>query len=201
MSDFFHQKPIILASGSSNRYQLLASTGLEFAVHSANIDEQKIKEMHPDDSPIQIAKQLAEQKALEVSKNYFQAYVIGCDQLCSCEDKRYDKPLTHERALNQLLQLQGKTHQQICAMSIAYQGRIIWSEQDIAVLTMKTLSTETLDAYLLRDKPYNSCGSYHFEQAGKWLFKSVDGSESSIQGLALVPLLQALCNFEIVTLP
>ncbi len=199
MSDFLHQKPVVLASGSSNRYLLLASTGLEFEVHCADIDEQKIKEAYPEDSPKQIAERLASQKALEVSIQYPQAYVIGSDQLCFCAGKRYDKPLTHERALKQLLQLQGKTHQQICAMAIAHQGRIIWSEQDIAELTMKSLSAETLDAYLLKDKPYYSCGSYHFEQVGKWLFESVRGSETSIQGLALLPLIQALCDLEIVT--
>lgn len=200
MSDFFHQEAVVLASSSANRYQLLASTGLEFEVHAADIDEQAIKEAHQDEPPIQIAERLAQQKALAVSKKYPNYYIIASDQLCSCEGKRYDKPLTHKRALQQLIQLQGKTHQQICAMAIAYQERIIWSEQDIAVLTMKSLSVETLDAYLHRDEPYYSSGSYHFEQSGKWLFESVDGDETSIQGLALMPLIKALCDLNIVTL-
>lgn len=200
MSNFIHQKSIILASASKNRYQLLASTGIDFSVHSADIDEQAIKESYANETPVQIAERLSVQKALVVSKKFSNKYVIASDQLCSCENKRFDKPLTHERALRQLLQLQGKTHQQICAMAIAYQGCVIWSEQDIAVLTMKQLSVETLDAYLKQDKPYHSCGAYHFEQSGKWLFESVDGSETSIQGLALLPLLKALSDLEIVSL-
>jgi len=198
MFDFIQQKAMILASGSANRRQLLASTGLDFEVDSADIDEQSIKKSLHADTGIQVAAKLAEEKAKTVSYKHRQAYVIGADQLCLCDGKRYDKPLTHKSALQQLMQLQGRAHRQICAMAIAYQGEIIWSEQDIAVLTMKVLSLEVLDAYLQRDKPYQSCGSYHFEQAGKWLFDSVDGSESSIQGLALMPLIKALWDLDIV---
>ena len=200
MSEFIQQEPITLASASPNRLQLLASTGLDFTIHPADIDEQAIKESNPEDTPIQIAKRLAEKKAMVVSEQYPMSYIIAADQLCHCQGQRFDKPLTHEKAFQQLQQLQGQSHQQICAMAIAYQGTILWSEQDIATLTMKSLPADSLDAYLKLDKPYHSCGAYHFETAGKWLFESVDGSESSIQGLALLPLLKALYELQIVKL-
>jgi septum formation protein len=200
MSKFLQQKPIILASSSVNRHELLASIGLEFTVHAAEIDEQAIKHHFQDEDPKQIANRLAQQKALTVSERYPHQYIIAADQLCHCEGVLFDKPLTHERALQQLMALQSKTHQQICAMAIAYQGAIIWSEQDIATLTMKPLSADTLDAYLQEDRPYHSCGSYHYEQSGKWLFQSVIGSDTSIQGLALMPLVKALEELGIVAL-
>ena len=166
MSKFIQQKPIVLASESKNRSQLLASTGLKFEIDASDIDEQTIKDEHINQSAVEVAEILAKQKALVVSARRPNAYVIAADQMCSSGDMRFDKPLTHERALKQLIQLQGKSHQQICAMAIAFQGGIIWSEQDIATLTMKSLSAESLAAYLEQDKPYYSCGSYHFEQMG-----------------------------------
>lgn len=200
MSDFLRQSALILASGSINRRQLLESTGLQFEIYVAEVDEKSIKEQFVSETACQLGDRLARAKALSVSQRFPNAYVIGADQMCACENKRYDKPMTTEKAIEQLAELQGKTHQQICAMAIAHQNEIVWAAQDIAVLKMKPLHRDILKAYVAHDNPLFSCGAYHFEQMGKWLFESVEGSESSIQGLALVPLTKALSDLNIVTL-
>lgn len=60
------------------------------------------------------------------------------------------------------------------------------------------LSKQTIEAYLLSEKPYQSCGSYQYENQGKWLFKEVKGNEDTILGLPLLPLVKALLEFNAV---
>lgn len=202
MSNFFKQKPLILASGSAIRKKLLASLGLDFKVIPANCNEEKIKQECQLEamSFINMANELAKAKALLVSKAHPDAYVLAADQLCVQDKHYFDKPLNHETAVANLNFLSGKTHQQIAALCLAKGGEIIWEYQETASLTMYVLEKETIEAYLKRDKPYHSCGAYQYEGQGKWLFKEVIGTEDTILGLPLSPLKKAFIDLGIVEL-
>ncbi|MDI9817922.1 MULTISPECIES: nucleoside triphosphate pyrophosphatase [unclassified Legionella] len=198
MSDFIEQQPLILASASQSRISLLRSLGLQFDIIPAACDEDKIKQHFKAASMLQLASTLARCKALDVSNRYPQHFVIAADQLCVIEDKYLDKPLIHATATMHLRLLSGKTHQQISAYCIAREGHILWQDHDIAILTMKHLSDETIESYLRLEQPYQSCGAYHYEKQAKWLFKEVQGSDSTILGLPLVPLTEALIAIKAV---
>lgn len=199
MSRFISQQPLILASASKSRMMLLSSLGLTFEVIPANCDESLIKKNFPiSGSLLDMASLIACSKALEVSQHYPDPFVIAADQLCVIGDKYLDKPLTHTTAFSHLRLLSGKTHQQIAALCIAKGGQIVWQHHDIATLTMQELSEETIEAYLQTVKPYQSCGAYHYEGLAKWLFKEVQGSDSTIQGLPLLPLAQALIELKAI---
>lgn len=192
MSDFLQQKSLILASESKSRAALLGSIQLSFATQAANIDEAAIKALWTDTNFKVLAQKLACEKALLISRLHPEAYVIAADQLCVCGDIIFDKPLQHRVAVEHLNALQGREHQQLCAMSIARQGMILWQQVDIARLWMRSLSPVVIEAYLRSEQPYYSCGAYHFEGPAKCLFYQVQGSDSSIQGLALTPLIEGL---------
>ncbi|KTD43746.1 Maf family protein [Legionella quateirensis] len=192
MSRFLQQKPLILASGSSIRQQLLKSLGLDFLVIPSNCNEEAIKKMHQSDNLPDLGFALATNKALEVSKRYPDHYIIAADQLCVIGKKILDKPLNHQTAIEHLRLLSGKKHQQIACLCIAKDNQVLWQHHDIAYITLHYLSEMNIEAYLQSEKPYHSCGAYQFETQGKWLFKEVRGNEDTILGLPLVPLANAL---------
>lgn len=198
MSNFLHQQPIILASGSSIRFKLLTSLGLDFSVVPSNCDEDAIKATFKSKNIIDLGYLLARSKALEVSSRYPDCFVIAADQLCVIGDRIMDKPMNHETAIEHLRLLSGKEHQQIACLCIAKGNKILWQHHDIATLTLHQLNDAAIEAYLQSDKPYHSCGAYQYETQGKWLFKEVKGNEDTILGLPLLSLSAALIHLNAV---
>jgi septum formation protein len=192
MSNFLHQAPIILASGSTIRFKLLQSLGIEFSVIPSTCDEEAIKESFHSNNKIDLGHALAANKALEISQLHPEHFVIAADQLCLIGQTLLNKPLNHATAVAHLNLLNGQEHQQIACLCIAKNNEILWRHHEIAHLTLYHLNQQTIEEYLLRDKPYHSCGAYQYEAVGKWLFKTVKGNEDTILGLPLLPLTQAL---------
>lgn len=192
--------PIILASGSAIRQHMLKAVGVPFSVAPSGVDEEALKPTLSAFSPAEKGMKLAEAKALAVSGNQPQAYVIGADQICVVDGEILDKPLTYPNAQAQLEKLSGKTHQQISSAVIAHGGQIIWRYADAALLTLRVLTREEIARYLAADAPLQSCGSYKFEALGRNLFASAEGDHDAIKGLPLTPLLAALHAHGIVSL-
>ena len=184
--------PIILASRSDSRKKILSDTGLEFEQIVSGVNEEDVKKKFKIKSYTFLAKKLAEEKALFVSKMKKNAYVIGADQICVKKNKVFNKPNFKKNALKQLSMLNSKTHKQISAVCITYNEKIIWSYVETAKMKMKNLSTAVLKSYIDKDMPLKSCGSYKFEDNGKYLFSEVDGNTNTILGLPILPLLNVL---------
>ncbi|BCZ97666.1 TPA: septum formation protein Maf [Legionella pneumophila subsp. pneumophila] len=198
MSKFLQQKPIILASSSTIRHKLMKSLGLDFLVVPSNCNEEEIKTRHNSDELVELGITLAKIKALDVSQHYPEHYIIAADQLCIADKRIFNKPLNHQTAVSHLRELSGKQHQQIACLCIVKESKILWQYHETATLTLHHLSEKTIEAYLQAEKPYQSCGAYQYEGLGKWLFKEVQGSEDTILGLPLMPLVNALVNLKVV---
>lgn len=184
--------PLILASGSSIRQQMLKAVGLAFSVMPSGVEEDAIKaEMASAPIP-ELAAALARAKTLLVSTAHPEAYTIGADQICVHQGKILSKPGSYDRAEAQLTQLAGSTHQQHCAVTLARGTQVLWECHAVAHLTMRALSAADIRAYVAADAPLSSCGAYKFEGLGRHLFAQVEGDHDVIQGLALVPLLAQL---------
>ena len=194
------KKRILLASGSRIRRQLLKQAGLEFEVVNSYVDEDLLKkELHGRPFREQVVR-LASEKSCIVSMDNLDAFVIGSDNMCTIDNKIFDKPIDHEDAVNHLKSLSGKKHFQNNGISIYHEGREIWSNFDATELEMKKLSRQEIEDYLNLDKPYSACGCYHFESNGKNLFTSINGLESTVMGLAmeyLIEKLNQLCVIEL----
>ena len=194
------KKKLILASGSRIRRQLLEGVGLEFQVINSNVDEDLIKEeLHGRSFKEQVSR-LASEKARIVSMDNLEAFVIGSDNMCTIDDKIFDKPIDHEDAVNHLSSLSGKKHFQNNGISIFHEGKEIWSNYDVTELEMKKLSPQGIEDYLNLDKPYSACGCYHFESNGKDLFTSINGLESTAMGLAMEHLIEKLNQLGVIEL-
>ena len=194
------KKKLILASGSRIRRQLLEGVGLEFQVINSNVDEDLLKkELHGRPFREQVVR-LAAEKARAVSTDNLESFVIGSDNMCTIDDKIFDKPIDHEDAVNHLSSLSGKKHFQNNGISIFHEGREIWSNFDVTELEMKKLSLQEIEDYLNLDKPYSACGCYHFESNGKDLFTSINGLESTVMGLAMEHLIEKLNQLGVIEL-
>ena len=194
------KKKLILASGSRIRRQLLEGVGLQFQVINSNVNEDFLKkELHGRPFAEQVVR-LASEKARTVSIDNPEAFVIGSDNMCTIDDEIFDKPIDHEDAVNHLSSLSGKKHFQNNGISIFHEGREVWSNFDVTELEMKKLSLQEIEDYLNLDKPYSSCGCYHFESNGKDLFTNINGLESAVMGLAMEHLIEKLKQLGIIKL-
>ena len=188
--------PLILASGSPFRRQLLENAGLSFSVERPEIDERAVEAplRSSGATPEDIAQVLAEAKAMDVSERHPGALVIGSDQTLSLQNEMFHKPKDMEGARRQLLALSGRTHELNSALAIARDGETIWRHMDVVHMTMRKLEPGFIGRHLAHvgDKALSSVGAYQIESEGIQLFEKIDGSYFSIVGLPLLPLLSKL---------
>lgn len=187
---------LILASASAARQNMLRGAGLEFDICPADIDETAIIESlsQSESNPQGIAIQLAMEKALHVSHDRAAALTIGSDQILEHDGQIFEKAQSIGAAKEKLQRLRGQTHRLISAVSIAQDGKILWSSCDEAHLTMHNFTDEFLDEYTkAAGQSLISCvGAYALEKSGSWLFSDIKGDYFTILGMPLLPLLRYL---------
>jgi nucleoside triphosphate pyrophosphatase len=188
--------PLILASASPSRRQLLSNAGLRFAVEPSGIDEEEVTlSLKGEKAGAQdIATTLAEMKAVRVSSRHPQALVIGADSTLACEGRLFDKPATLADARRQILSLAGKTHELCSSVVVARNGARLWHHAERGLLTMRPMSDRFVDAYLARagQAVCASVGAYQLEGLGVHLFSRIEGDYFTVLGLPLLPLLSFL---------
>ena len=192
-----HKQPIILASGSRARASMLENAGVEFHKIPADIDEDAIIKSS-NDTPENLALKLSQEKALHVSSQNPDAFVIGSDQILEQDGQLFQKAKTRDEACEKLKILRGKTHHLISSVAIAKNNEIIWHDTDTARLTMHDFSDEFLEEYLnaAKDDIVSCVGAYAYESHGAWLFKEIDANYFTILGMPLLPLLTFLRESE-----
>lgn len=191
-------RPLLLASASTIRLQLLHQAGLTATASPARIDEDSIRDALLAESakPRDIADALAEMKARKLAEKNPTALVLGCDQVLAFQDKIYNKPESIEQARAQLASLRGQTHQLLSALVLYDGAEPIWRHIATASLTMRSFSDSYLDAYLARNwhSIQSSVGGYKLDEEGIRLFTSVVGDYFTILGLPMLPLLSFLAT-------
>ena len=189
-------RPLLLASASTIRLQLLRNAGLTVTAEPARIDEETIRQSLEAEQakPREIADTLAELKAEKLANRHPTALVLGCDQVLAFQGRVFGKPDTPDAARAQLTALRGQTHHLISALVLYDAARPIWRHISEAKLQMRDVSDAYLDAYLARNwaSAQHSVGAYKLEEEGVRLFSSIQGDYFSILGLPLLPLLDYL---------
>jgi septum formation protein len=195
-------KPLILASASNIRQQLLVNANVPFEINVARIDEQSIKEalIAEGAPPRDIADALAEGKARKISIKMPDAMVIGCDQVLSFKGKLMSKARSIEEAGAQLKSLNGERHKLLSAVVIYENGEPKWRHIGEVRLQMKQNSQPYLDDYLERnwESVKHSVGGYKLEEEGARLFSRIDGDYFNVLGLPLLELLSYLGQREVI---
>jgi len=185
-------QPILLASSSQYRRSILAKLGLPFEWESPDIDESA----QPHESANVLVKRLALAKANTLTEKHPNALIIGSDQVATINNKIIGKPLTHERAFEQLRSASGcevifKTG--LCLLNSGT-GHSQIAVESFSVF-FRDLSDDQINRYLLLEKPYDCAGSFKAEGLGICLFNKLRGDDpNTLIGLPLIGLVKMLAK-------
>ena len=183
-------QPLILASSSPYRKELLQRLLLDFEVFSPDIDESQLA----DERPEQTALRLAQLKAKKIAETHPDAIIIGCDQVATLDGIQLGKPGNHENAIKQLRMMRGKQvtfHSALCLYNA--QTQHMQAEVVPYIVEFRNLSDTQIDRYLSIEKPYNCAGSAKSEGLGIALISAMHGEDpNALIGLPLIKLITML---------
>ncbi len=188
------EAPLLLASKSAGRRQVLAQAALPFESRPAEVDERAIEKALGPIGADALALALARAKALVVSASAPGRLTLGADQVASCAERIFGKPETMEKAAELLRFLSGRRHRLHSALALARDGTILYESVAHADLAMRPLSDDFIAIYLsiMGDTALMTAGAYQVEGLGAHLFEKVEGDHWTIMGLPILPLLDAL---------
>jgi septum formation protein len=179
---------LILASTSVYRQELVARLGQPFRCVAPGIDEEVVKRTLGEIEPRELAERLAMAKAESLARVEPGATVIGGDQLVACDGRILGKPGTVERAVAQLQELSGRTHELITALVVIHEGKVD-AHTDVAMMTLRPLTPDQTFRYVVADRPLDCAGSYKLEARGITLFERIESADhSAIVGIPLIAL-------------
>lgn len=180
--------PIVLASASPRRRNLLADLGLEFEVLPVSADETP----PAGAAPPQIVEELARRKAALAQAARPDALLIACDTLVFLDGAPLEKPRDRTQALEFLEQLAGREHSVFSGLAVCHAPR---SELRLACretrVKMRALSQRERQVYVDSGEPYDKAGGYGIQGRGALLIDSIQGDYYNVMGLPLT-LLDAL---------
>lgn len=179
---------IVLASEARWRSDILTRLGIRHRCQAHQYDEPAFS----GNSLVAFVRETALEKAVSISDSYPDSLIISADQLISLDDEVFYKSGTREGAIQQLLKLNGRSHQLICAVAVLFNGKRMVRHEE-ANLTMRQLSTAEIERYVDLDQPWDCAGSYKIEHLGASLFESVSVNDpTTIIGLPANLLLDIL---------
>lgn len=186
------QQTLILASSSPYRKEILQKLRIPFECISPEVDETPLAQ----EKAVDTALRLAQAKAKKVAESQPNALIIGCDQVATLNGMAIGKPITHEKAVAQLMMLSGQEVSFNSALCL-YDA----SKQDMQVTNVpylvkfKQLNAAQIERYLLLDQPYQCAGSAKSESLGIALMEYMRGDDpNALVGLPLIALIKMLEN-------
>jgi septum formation protein len=190
---------IVLASTSRYRRALLDSLGLEYVATSPRFEELPDSQLNA----AQIAVAFARGKAESLLADHPNALIIGADQTAELNGKILGKPGSVERAVEQLVELSGRTHRLNTAVALLNATkRTIDHRLLVHEMKMRALSREQIEAYVARDMPIDCAGAYKVESLGSTLFEEMRGVDhTAIVGLPITAVVDLFhrAGFDLLT--
>lgn len=174
--------PIILASGSPRRKQLLEQIDLEFEVVPSQIYEDFSLNLSPTD----FVEYYAQEKAKDVANSYLDKWVIGADTIVVFESHILGKPKNEKDSFQMLKRLSGNTHQVITGVSIQnIKQDISDSFHERTNVTFNTLSDNIINYYIETYEPFDKAGSYGIQDWFSVCVNRIDGCFYNVMGFPL----------------
>ena len=183
-------QPLVLASTSIYRSQLLQRLQIPFQTAAPDVDETAL----PGEGANETAWRLSREKAGAVASQYPQALIIGSDQVALLGEQRMGKPLTHDNAVQQLRAMRGHSVVFYTALTLL-NARTGAMQTEVAEnrVTFRNLSDDEIESYLRKEQPYHCAGSAKLEGLGIALISRMEGDDpNALIGLPLIVLVSML---------
>ncbi len=189
MSKTVHHSPLILASGSPRRKELLEQMGISFEVIPSELDESTLIAS----SPVDYALAVARAKAESVSRNHRKNWVLAADTIVCLENTIFGKPRDAADANEMLAALSGRDHTVITAYSFMHlQNDFIDTRSVSTTVRFKTLSSNEIEWYIHTGEPFGKAGAYAIQGIGAFLVRTIKGSYTNVVGLPLTEVITLL---------
>jgi septum formation protein len=172
------QIPVILASSSPRRRELLGLVGIEHDVRPANIDESYL----PGETPPTHAERLAREKASAIDAA--DSIVIGSDTIVVVDGDVLGKPRDRDHATEMLRRLSGRSHVVMTGVAVRWRGRVASGLEKVGV-TFRPLTDDEIERYIATGEPMDKAGAYGIQGYGATIVERVDGDYFAVMGLAL----------------
>jgi len=182
--------PVILASASPRRKELLSGMGIEFSVIPAEVEEISPERGYPAAEMVRLNARL---KADAAAKHYPGSLVIGSDTVVVCDDRIFGKPHTPEEAVSMLKSLSGRAHQVMSGVSLRF-GRydLDHSFTEISRVVFKDLTEAAIREYMDLVNVMDKAGAYAIQEHSELILAGLEGSLSNVIGLPVERLGQEL---------
>ena len=190
------RRPLILASASPRRAELLTQIGVKFSIRPADLDETPF----PDELPQSLVTRLAAEKAKAVNIDHTEqqdSVILASDTVVVLDDVALGKPSCYHDALRMLSALSDRSHQVMTAVSLLDGER----QQTICVTTQvhfAALSPGQIERYWATGEPSDKAGAYGIQGIGGQFVKTIEGSYSAVVGLPLFETVQLLKEFGVI---
>ncbi len=187
-------KPIILASASSRRRELLQQIGLSFQTAPAHVDERVLAGEQPE----AFAARVAMDKARATAEKFSSGIIIAADTIVVLKNAILGKPADAADAERMLNMLSGKMHRVITGLAVmdAATGKVL-IRTAITRVWFRNLSGEEIASYVMTREPLDKAGAYGIQGKGALLAERIDGCYFNVVGLPLVLLNEMLKEFEV----
>jgi septum formation protein len=189
-------KPVVLASTSPRRKEILSLLGFPFAVVPSNVSEDLAVGNNDFES---YARQLAAMKTQAVANEEQNSIVIGADTIVVHEGKLYSKPESKEQARAFLKELSGKTHTVITGVGL-FMGDKICTFSVKTKVTFRELDDKLINAYVESGDSMDKAGGYGIQTAGALLVEKIDGDYYNVMGLPIAKLTEYMRELSLMEL-
>ena len=189
--------PLVLASQSPRRRQLLKQMGIEFSLASADIEELQ----QPQEEALDFVTRMALSKALTVAPCHTDSWILTADTIVVINGEILGKPCDEVDACRMLAALAGRWHQVFTAFTLHHQALAkTISQFDSTRVKIAHLKESTIAAYVASGEPLDKAGSYAVQGIGGAFVEALDGSPTTVIGLPLPLVTGQLLDNEIIVL-
>jgi len=181
--------PLILASQSPRRYELLKQVGLDFMVVPSRVVEGFVA----NESPKEHVLRLAEAKASDVAGEHPDCWVIAADTVVYVDGSILGKPKNRKEAMDMLRSLSGQEHWVLTGFALLHFKKKKNDKEAVQTsVKVKSLTPEEMEWYVQTGEPFDKAGGYAIQGAGSFMIESIQGSYTNVVGLPLCELIQML---------
>jgi septum formation protein len=171
--------PLVLASSSPRRRELLRELEVGFEIVAPEVDETPL----PGEPPWALVTRLARAKARSVSKQFSGRLVLGADTVVALDGELLNKPAHREEARRMLERLSGRVHEVWTGVCLARDARVLEIFATVSHVRFRVLSPAEIEAYLDTGEGYDKAGGYAAQGSGRQLIEVIEGSLNNVIGL------------------